>query len=105
MGRFVSDLIHRHPEGWQAEQARIKAEANAKRAENWANQHTNRVEEKRVVEQIVPPPSKAPDKHKERQSKAAASKTNAGAGARTVVQQPVEQLSVPPCARGREDHR
>jgi hypothetical protein len=67
-------------QSWQAEQRRIKEEANRKRSE--AAKERDRTKAgtfKLVVEQIVPPLDK---EHKERKANAAASKTNPGAVAR-----------------------
>ena len=65
---------------WQAERARIADAANKKRSEKAkAQPRTESGEFQPVVEQSVPPPAK---KHKARQSKSTASKTNAGAVAR-----------------------
>ncbi len=80
---LIWKFCHEHSEAWQAEKQRITEEANRKRAEATKAQHEVSkpyAGEKMVVEQIVPPP--LVKKHKERQSKAKSSKTNAGAVAR-----------------------
>jgi len=97
---IIWNHCHEASQAWQAEKARNQEEANRKRREaarerertevgtfkpmsDEARYLTWRHEQgdsgKPVVEQSVPPPEK---EHKERQSKATASKTNPGAVAR-----------------------
>lgn len=74
--------INKHSEAWQAEEQRIKDEANAKRAEAVKEQPRNEngtMAPKPVSEQNVHTPDRA---YPGREAKAKASKTNAGAIAR-----------------------
>ena len=77
--------LNEKSDAWQTEQKAIREAANRKRAEAAKEQHkatTPRHGETMVVAQPVPPPKPAREK-KGQTAKAAASKTNRGAVART----------------------
>lgn len=80
---LIWKYCHEQSEAWQAEQARIREEANRKRSEATKEQPrtkegTRLAEKPQVVEQSVP----QPDRHVGKKAKATASKTNSGAVAR-----------------------
>jgi len=83
-----SASLRSRPQSWQAEQRRIKEEANRKRSEAAKEQPRIKTEDGKTIfavsqvdEQSVHPPERQKEA-KERKAKAAASKTNPGAVAR-----------------------
>ena len=85
---LIWKYCHEQSEAWQAEQRRIKEEANRKRSEAAKEQPRIKTEDGKTIfavsqvdEQSVHPPERQKEA-KERKAKAAASKTNPGAVAR-----------------------
>jgi hypothetical protein len=83
-----SASLRSRPQSWQAEQRRIREEANRKRSEAAKEQPRIKTEDGKTIfavsqvdEQSVHPPERQKEA-KERKAKAAASKTNPGAVAR-----------------------